>query len=475
MHQTLEARESTENRPTGEALRRVSVQADSIHVDLVLSAVMPIGSLIPPIVDALAAHRSHRARPVAVRYQLSVPGQAALDPSKTLAQLGVRDGAVLILTSSSTVLTPPRFDDVAEAVSVSLSATMRPLTWQAARLIGAVIAGGLAGTAAAVLLRRAFDISDAHRTGGAAVAAAAGLIAVAAAVVAYRMFRDRTAALLLGLTACGFAAIAGFLAVPGEIGAPNALLATVATTTTSAAMRITGCCTTIFTALACFATVATGATVASAVTGMPLQALGAASAAISLILIEMSAPMSIILAGLSSQVTTSEHEEAASTPDGLSARAIRANGWLTSLVAAFSALAVLGAIGAAAGSSVAADRPALGLWFAAITGGVLLLRARSHRDLVRSVQLVLAGTVTLSATFVTAAVAYPSRTPYLAAVLLMLAAAALCLGFITRTVTFSPVGRRSLDVLEYLALAAIVPLACWICGAYDVARGMNLL
>ena len=35
----------------------------------------------------------------------------------------------------------------------------------------------------------------------------------------------------------------------------------------------------------------------------------------------------------------------------------------------------------------------------------------------------------------------------------MLAAAALCLGFITQTMTFSPIGRRSVDLLEYLALA----------------------
>jgi len=472
MHQMSEARQSSEPRLTGEALRRVSVHADSIRVDLALSAVVPIGSLLAPIVDTLAAQNGHRAQPVAVRYQLSLPGNTALDPSKTLAQLGVHDGAVLILTSSSTVLTPPRFDDVAEAVSVSLNATVRPWTRQASRLIGAVVACGLAGTAAAVLIRTVFDISGGHRTGCAALAATVGLIALTAAVVVHRMFCDRTAALVLGLTACGFTALAGLLAVPGEIGAPNALLAMAATATAAAAIRMTGCCTTVFTALSCFAAAETGASVISAVTGMPLQSVGAASAAISLILIEVSAPLSIMLAGLSSHVT-SDHEGA--SLHRLSTRAIRANSWLTSLVAAFSAVAALGAIGAAAGSSLPADRSSLGLWFAAITGDVLLLRARSHRDLDRSVQLVLAGTVTLSATFVTAAVAYPSRTPYVAAASMTLAAAALGLGFITHTMTFSPIGRRSVDLLEYLALAVIVPLACWICGAYSAARGMNLL
>jgi type VII secretion integral membrane protein EccD len=473
VHQTLEAHQSSEPRRAGEALRRVSVYADSLHVDLVLSAVVPIGSLIPPIVDTLAAQRGHPALPTAVRHQLSLPGESALDPSKTLAQLEVRDGTVLILTSSSTVLTAPRFDDVAEAVAVSLSARVRPWTGQTARLIVALVASWLAGAAAAVLIRTAFGIGDAHRTGCAAVAAVAGLTALPAAVIAYRMFRDETAALMLGLAACGFAALAGLLAVPGEIGAPNALLAAAATATTAAAIRIIGCCATVFTALACFATVETAVALVSAVTGMPLPGLGAASAAISLILIEASAPVSIILTGLSSHVR-SQHDEAASTPHHLSISAIHAHSWLTSLVAAFSAAAALGAIGAAAGSCFAGSRPWLGLWFAAIAGGALLLRARSQCDLARSVPLALAGTVTLSVIVVIAAVAYPSRAPYLAAAPMMLAAAALCLGFTTRTMTFSPVGRRSVDLLEYLALAVIVPLACWICGVYSTARGINM-
>jgi ESX secretion system protein EccD len=478
VHQAMEARRSSELHPLGGGLRRVSVHADSIHLDLVLSAVVPVGSLLPPIVDILAAEGGQPALPVAVRYQLSLTGKTVLDPSKTLAELGIRDGTVLILTSSSTDLTPPRFDDVAEAVSVTLAAMVRPRTRQAARLISALAASWLTGTAAAVLIRTAFDTNDARRTGCAVVAAVAGFIALPAAVVSFRIFRDTTAALTLGLAASGFAALAGLLAVPGEMGAPNALLATAATATSATAIRVIGCCTTIFTALACFAVLETATAVVGTVTAAPLQTLGAASAAISLILIEASAPLSIILAGLSSRVASepdAADEEAMLAPHCLSTSAIRANGWLTSLVAAFAAAAALGAIGAAAGSCFAGGRPALGIAFAAITGGALLLRARSHRDPARSLLLVVAGTVTLSAALVIAAVAYPVRTPYVAAASTMLAAAGLCLGFITQTMTFSPIGRRSVDLLEYLALAVTVPLACWVCGLYSAARDMNLL
>ncbi len=446
-------------------LQRVSVYADCCSVDLELSAAVPTGLLIPPIVDILAAECGHRAEPVG--HQLSLPGDVALDPSKTLAELEIRDGTTLILTSSSTVLSPPRVDDVAEAVSVSLAATGRPWTRQAARVIGALAASWLAGTAAMILLGKVLDSNDVRRNGCAGVAALAGLIALLAAVVAHRAFHDGTAGLTLGLTASGFAALTGLLAVPGALGAPNAVLAMAAMATAATVMRAIGCRADVFTALACFASVEAAAAVVGAVTAVPLSAIGAASAAISLILVEACAPVSMLLAGLSA------HAASDPPPDDLNAKAIRADTWLTGLVAGLSAAAALGAVGAAAGS-LSADSPHwLGIAFATTTGGVLLMRARSHRDLARSVPLVVTGTATLSATLVISAVAYPRYTSYLAAASTTLAAAALCLGFITQTTT--PVGRRSVELLEYLALAVVVPLACWICGLYGAARGMNLL
>jgi len=475
VQQALGERQSGERRLPDGGLRRVSIHADSSHVDLVLSAAVPLGSLMPPIVDILAAKCGHRAQQVAIRHQLSLPGDIALDPSKTLSQLGIRDGTTLILTSSSIVLTPPRFDDVAEAVSAALAAAARPWTRQAARLVSVLAASWLTCTGSAVLIRAAFATNDARRSSCAGVAAMAGFIALPAAAVAYRVFRDRTAGLTLGLAASGFAALAGLLAVPGDLGAPNALLAMAAAATSATAMRVIGCCTTVFTALTCFAAVEAAAAVVGAVTAAPLQTIGAASAAISLVLVEASAPMSMMLAGLSSRSEPDPARgEPASATHRLSARAIRANNWLTSLVVAFSAAAALGAVGAAAGSYFGGGQRLLGIAFATITGGVLLLRARSHQDLARSVPLVAAGTATLSATLVIAAVAYPLSTSYIVAASTMLAAGALCLGFITQTMTISPFGRRSVELLEYLALAVVVPLACWICGIYGAARGMNL-
>jgi hypothetical protein len=48
------------------------------------------------------------------------------------------------------------------------------------------------------------------------------------------------------------------------------------------------------------------------------------------------------------------------------------------------------------------------------------------------------------------------------------------LGFVNLSTKVSPIGQRGIELLEYLALAAVLPLACWICGLYGAARGLNL-
>jgi type VII secretion integral membrane protein EccD len=461
--------------PVGRGLRRVSVDAGSTHVEVVLSAEVPIASLIPAIVDIVAARPGFNAEPMAIRYQLSLPGDVALNPSKTLAQCGIRDGASLLLTSSSTELAAPRFDDTAEGVSVLLAGAMRLWTAQAARLTGVLLASWLAGTAAAVLMRTAFDTNHAWHSGGAGVAAAVGFIALVAAFIAHRGFRDSTAGLTLGLVATGFIALTGSLVVPGVPGAPGALLAMAATAASSALLRVIGCCAIVFTALCCFATATAAATLVAAVSAVPLPAIAAGYAAISLALVEASAPVSIMLAGFSRQLgwePDSVHD--VPTPHQLPTRAIRADSWLTSLVAGFSASAALGAIGAAGAPCFTGGSPWLGITFATVTGGVLLLRSRAHCVLARSVPLLVSGIVTLSVTLAITAATYPQHALQVAAGLTMLSAAALCLGFTTHAMPFSPIARRSVELLEYLALAVIAPLACWICGLYSAARGLNL-
>ena len=237
------------SHPGGGGVRRLSIDAEPTRVDLVLSAATPIGLLIPPIVDILTRSSGFRAGPLAVHYQLSLPGGTALDPSKTLAQLGIRDGAALLLTSSPTELMVPRFDDEAEAVSASVSVMEWRWTRRRARLVGSLVTTWLAGVAATVLTRAVFHANDAHRTGCAGVAATIALLSLLAAAIAYRVSREQSIGLTLGGLATSFAALAGLLAVPGGPGAPNALFAAAAAATCAAAMRVISSYAVAFTAL----------------------------------------------------------------------------------------------------------------------------------------------------------------------------------------------------------------------------------
>ncbi len=314
-------------------------------------------------------------------------------------------------------------------------------------------------------------MGDQIRAEAVAVATVTSLVSLAAGIAAYRVFHSKTMGLTLGLIGCGFAAVAGALVVPGNAGAPNVLCAAAAAAASAAMMRATGCHTVAFTALMVFAANTATAALVGAVANIPVHALGAASAAISLILIETSAPTSIVLAGLSSQLNA-DSDEPMPHSNRLLTRAIRARTCLISMVTAFSASTALGAIGAVLGGQPASGARLPGIAFAALIGGVLLSRARAHRDLAISLPLITCGTVTLSAALVAAAMALPLQSAHVAAVSVGLAAAALCLGFVSTKI--SPVGQRGTELLEYLALAAVLPLACWICGVYAAMRGVNL-
>src|SRR3984957_6748650 len=311
------------SHPGGGGVRRLSVDAESTRVELVLSAATPIGLLIPPIVDILTRSSGFRASPLAVHYQLAHPGSTALDPSKTLAQLGIRDGAALLLTSSPTELMVPRFDDDAEAVSASVSVMESGWTRRRARLVGSLATPSLAGGAATMLTRAVFRANDAHRTGCAGVAAMTALLSLLAAAIAYRFSREQSIGLTLGTLATSFAALAGLLAVPGGPGAPNALFAAAAAATCAAAMRVISSYAVAFTALVTFAATCATAAMVATITAVPLQAIGAALTAISLAFVEASAPLSVMLARLSPTTAAPTADVPSCSPDLLNARAFR--------------------------------------------------------------------------------------------------------------------------------------------------------
>lgn len=371
-------------------LRRVAVHADAVHADLALPAGVPVAALIASVVDLMPL----RDNPAALRpYRLGRPGQAPLDGSKTLTQQGIRDGTVLILTRADTTTAEPRFDDQAEQLAAGVRAAARPWTPAARRLAAALAASGLAG-------------------------------------------------------------VAGFTAVPGGPGTPNALLG-VAATGTVAALTIpsSGCSPAVRATLQCLAALAVlsaVAVMASAVAGISLQAIGAATTAVAVGLIRVAGRVAVKIAG----------------PAGA------AHDLLIGLVAGSAAAAVLGAAGVAVGEPVAGVPRLVGVVFAATAGAALVLRARCHTDGRQIATLVAGGVGAVVIALLAAAVDAAPYRPWPAAVAVALAGTAVVAGF--GAPADRPLVRRGAEIVESLALGALVPLACWVGGIYGAARGLSL-
>ncbi|MEZ0362401.1 type VII secretion integral membrane protein EccD [Mycobacterium sp. pUA109] len=453
--------------PANSSLRRISVHADAVHVDLAVPAQLSIATLLPAIVDIVAARGYRRDHPTAAPYQLTRPAVGALDASKTLAQHGILDGAVLVVTRPADAPPAPRYDDAAEAVGAAVHTVTHPWTPRTGRLCRAVVASWLAAAGAALLVTAGIVPSGGRNLAAATgVAAGAAGVAVMAAVIAYRARRDPLTGAALSLWASGFAAVAGFLAVPGGPGPPNALLAAMAAAAVSALVGcLAGCGSVAVTAVSGLAVLVAVAMLAAVAVRVPLQVIGAVTAAVAVGLLQAAGWVSVAAAGLAPRLDT------APPTNQLTAQTIRAHGTLTSLVVALSVAAALGAIGAVVGVHGTGPPRTAGLLFAAVIGAALVLRARTHTDRRQVVALLAAGTAAVGAAAVAAAAAVPHGSCVAAAGLV---AAALCICCVPAP-SWSPVLHRVGERAEYLTLAALVPLTCWVCGLFGAARSMALL
>ncbi|WP_156745387.1 type VII secretion integral membrane protein EccD [Mycobacterium sp. 1165178.9] len=449
-------------------LRRVSVHWDAAAVDVTLPAGIPVAVLVPSVVDILRVGHSGNEP---WRYRLSLPGATGLDPSMTLAQHGIGDGAILVLSRSTTPLPAPRHVDMAEAVSAALGATTKPRGRashaRAARLIAAAAAIGWSAVGGLTIVRNTLRLNASRDIATTVTALAGAGLAVVLAAVAHRGYQDQGAGLALSLFATVFAAIAGFVAVPGAPGMPHALLAaTAAGVTAFVAMRVSGCGVVTLTAVASCAALVAGAALVGVVSAAPLRIVASAAALVSVGLLPVAARASIALAGLSPRLGTPEIEPAYARTRS---QAVRADRWLTSLLAGLSASATVGAV-----VTVLAGAPSLTCTaFGTLTGVLLLLRSRST-DTGRMLVSAICGILITATTFGVAASRAPVPGPWIATATMLVVAVAVYLGFVGPARAASPVLRRSLGLLEVVALAAMVPLTCWVGGLYGAARGLNL-
>jgi type VII secretion integral membrane protein EccD len=254
------------------------------------------------------------------------------------------------------------------------------------------------------------------------------------------------------------AAATGFLAVPSGPGPANVFLAAAAAASISLVLlRLTDQSTSTLVATATFSTVAAVAVTVPVVAVVPIATVGAILAVAALGVLGLSGRMAILLSGL----TVDQHAE-------IDERTIRAHATLTGLIGGSSCAAALGTVVVAVGCHRygAPSLPSTG--FAAAIGVVLLLRMRTYVDAVRRGALGAAGLASASVSFAIFVTAHPTQVGWASAALIAAGLGA------THPPRLNAVAMRAVEILEYAALVAVIPLACWVAGVYAMVRGASL-
>jgi type VII secretion integral membrane protein EccD len=397
------------------------------------------------------------------QWHLSRVGQERLDATTSLHDNVIRDGELLVLTTTVTPAPEWIQDDPWYAVLDTADAGHGPtrVTSTTVCLCAAVL-----GATALVWAGVATHATGHLITGGTiAVVAAIGAVAVR------RAHPDPVLCVTLSVIAVVFAAAAGFLAVPAGPSTANLLLASaVACAISILLLRITRCGAVCLTALTTFTALAGAATACGVGWTLPVATTGAALSALSLGTLGAAARLSIAAAGLA-PVMPSADQHADDGPALETPRAIAAHHTLTGLVIGSAGAAALGAAFVASDCVDDGRVWQIGAVFAVIVGLVMVLRARTHIDSWRRGALIVGGAAAIAAGGALGVVSAPGQANWVCVI-----AVAVGLGTLGRRygATVNPLARRAVDVSEYLALAAVVPLACWVGGLYGLIRGVSL-
>lgn len=427
-----------------DSLCRVTVHVEEPHqtqtVDLTLPRRACVGDMLPSIVDLI------RPGP-GVRWRLRRIGGATLDESLTLSDNAIHDGELLWL-SADEVPDPVFVDrDAGDAV-----ARMQPAHGDIPRLVcvgGSVAAAGVGG--GAIL----WSAESASRTVAALLGVTLTVAAIIAAVLARRTGSEPLPCITFGVLAAISAAVTGAVVVPsGPLAAHLVLASAAASTAAVVSLRLTGRGLIPLTATATASLLCTAASAVSVGWDLDGAASGALLATIALAVLGSAPRLAIALTRIGPEPPDERH-------------AARAHDLLTGMITGASTAAAIAAV-LVAGTATATFPIAV---FDGVVGAALVLRIRTHIGVVRRCALAICGFLAISAGFAVLVATAPRHAHWLGALAAVAGTGCLLplLGF-----TSGLAARRAAELAEYAALAAIIPLACWIAGIFGLVRGLAL-
>ncbi|MBA0124756.1 type VII secretion integral membrane protein EccD [Haloechinothrix sp. YIM 98757] len=449
----------------------MTVVAPGTRIDVALPSDVAVADLVPLVVD-MANERTADGGSRHGGWVLAKLGDAPLDPSRTLASLGVVDGELLQLRKRNENPPPPLFDDVVDAIAETDPDNFRPWTQETAQR-----AGHLAGAAALIIAALALFTGGGLFGGGHLVPAIVGGVAAVAclavgAVLAKAYEAVSTGVIVAAAGALPMAFVSGFYAVPGVTGRPNLLLASVLVViVAAAAIMLIGAGLDVFVAAATTSGIGAVAFTFAVFIAHPADGIGAGTAAVALGLISTLPRTTIWLAKLPLPNVPSSAEELKqdagfSDYGAIEQRTSIAHEYMTGLLIGCGAAVAIGAVVAASDGSV------FGILLAITATLALLLRSRTYANGTQAVALLTTGMLAAGGLLLgwlwTAGPG--ARLMWVFGALFLIAACSLVVGVIFPKQRFSPPMRRSVEIFEAICIATVLPLALGVMGLYEHLR-----
>ncbi|GAA4540387.1 type VII secretion integral membrane protein EccD [Amycolatopsis samaneae] len=448
--------------------------APRTRIDVALPADVAVADLLPMLLD-MAKETTPDGGARHGGWALAKLGDAPLDPSRTLASLGVVDGELLQLRKRNENPPPPLYDDVVDAIAESSPDSFRPWTKETARRFGHV-AGGIALVAAALAL----FLSGSFYGGSALAAAIAGGIGAIACVavgatLAKAYQAEATGVLVAAAGGLPLAFVSGFYIVPGLSLRANLLLAcALVLIVASVCILVIGAGITTFIAAATVGAFGALAFLFGTFIAHPIPGIAAGTAAVALACISILPRATIWLAKLPLPHvpgSAEELKEDSGFPDyrAIERRTAVAHNYMTGLMVGCGVTTAISAI-------IASTAPGpFGIILGVVASLVLLLRARAYANGSQAIALLTTGMVSAAGILLGWIwTATPqSRVLYIFGALILVAAGSLVVGVIFPNQRFSPPLRRTVEIIEAICIATVLPLALGVMDLYTTLRHLN--
>ncbi|CAL9585474.1 type VII secretion integral membrane protein EccD [Streptomyces albus] len=464
----------TDNQVAG--LCRLTVRTPTRSMDLAVPSDVPVVDLLPAVLayggDDLAENGIDHGGWVLQRL-----GGEPMDEERTLDSYDLRDGETLFLRPRIDALPEVHLDDLVDGISTTMQE--RPHGWSA--LASTRLLRGFAVTA---LLAGAVILALPGGSSGlrALAAAAAGLLLIAGAGSASRAVGDAAAGAALGIMVGPYLALAGWLLPGGDLGGPHShevlgarLLAACAAGAGGAIVALAAVASfaALFLGLAVVMVFGTLAGALMVVTDLGPSHVAGILALVAVLLGAFVPSLAFRMSGLRMPPlpTNAQQLQEGIEPHStsvVSARAVLADGWMSSLYGA------VGAVCAVCLAVLTHEGELPEIIMSVVLALLLLLHGRGLGNVWQRLSLFVPGAGGLLMLVLFSAVAYsPDSRLLLAASLLAATAGIIIASWTVPGRRLVPYWGRAAEILHSATAIALLPLSLWVLGVYGALRGLN--